>query len=78
MDTEEPKKYIVFEIQTNADGAVGNLVTAYDERPQAESAFHSVLAAAAISALPCHAAVLMTNEGEILECKAYKREEGGE
>lgn len=78
MDTEEPKKFIVFEIQTNQDGAVGNLVTAYDERPQAESAYHGVLAAAAISALPCHACVLMTNEGEILECKAYKREEEGE
>ena len=65
-------KYIVIEMQTNADGTVGNLVSAYDERNAAESAYHSVLASAAISSLPCHAAVLMTNEGFQLMSQCYK------
>lgn len=64
-------KYIVVEIQTNPNGAVGNLVSAYDSLNQAESAFHSVLAAAAISSLPEHAAVLMTSRGQLLNTKCY-------
>lgn len=66
--------YVVLEIQTNADGTVGNLVTAYEARSSAESAFHSVLAAAAISALPTHAAVLMTNEGSVIDSRCYTHE----
>lgn len=65
-------KYIVIEIQTNADGTVGNLVTAHDTRNAAESAYHSVLAAAAISALPYHAAVLLTSTGSLLDTRCYE------
>ena len=65
------EKYIVLEIQTNANGTVGNLVTAYDDRNAAESAYHSVLAAAALSDLPVHACVLMTNSGYIINAERY-------
>lgn len=68
--------YVVLEIQTSADGTVGNLVSAYDTRGAAESAFHSILAAAAISALPTHAAVLMTNEGSVIDSRCYTHEMG--
>lgn len=68
MDT----KYIVVEIQTNADGTVGNLVSAYDTRNAAESAFHGILASAAISALPMHAAVLLTSSGSLLDTRCYE------
>lgn len=64
-------KYLVIEIQTNSDGSVGNLVYAYDDRNQAESKYHTVLASAAISALPAHAAVLLTSDGRQLEYKCY-------
>ena len=64
-------KYLVVEIQTMADGTVANLVNVCDTRMQAESTFHSVLAAAAISALPCHAAVMLTSEGAILADQHY-------
>lgn len=69
------EKYILLECQTNADGSVGNLVSAYDDRNQAESAYHSVLAAAAISSLPIHMAAIMTNEGYVLESRNYKHEQ---
>ena len=66
--------YVVLEIQTNSNGTVGNLVTAYDNRSAAESAFHSILASAAVSALPAHAAVLMTNEGSVIDSRCYTHE----
>lgn len=66
--------YIVIELQTMADGAVANLVTQHASEAEAQSKYHSVLAAAAISDLPCHAAVLMANSGVTLENRYYERE----
>ena len=54
-----------------ADGTVASIVTVCDTRMQAESTFHSILAAAAISELPCHAAVMITSEGLILNDQHY-------
>lgn len=68
------KKYIVIELQTSADGTVGNIVTAHDTQSQAESKWHTVLAAAAISQLPAHACVLMDNEGMPLDYRCYYHE----
>lgn len=68
--------YIVVEIQTNADGTVGNIVHAYAAKNEAYSRYHSVLASAAISALPRHAAVLLENTGTPLEFRCF--EHGGE
>ena len=65
-------KYVLIELQTNLDGTVGNLVSTYDDLDHAQSAYHSVLSAAAISTLPCHAAVLVTNEGQVVERRGYK------
>lgn len=64
-------KYIVIEIQTSQDGAVGNIVNSYDSRNQAEQQFHTILAAAAVSQLAIHTAVLMTNSGETLSMGVY-------
>ena len=36
-------KYIVVEMQKNADGVVSNLVTAHDSLAEAESKFYSIL-----------------------------------
>lgn len=68
-------KYIVVEIQTNSDGTIGTLITQNDNLNEAQSTYYSILAAAALSALPVHAAVLMTNEGITLEFKAFVRNE---
>lgn len=74
-------KYVVIEIQTYTDGSVGNLVTAHDDRLQAESAYHGVLSAAAVSQLPCHAAAIMQSDGTLIDSYSYEHEvetEGGE
>lgn len=65
-------KYIVLEIQTYLSGEVGTLITQHTNRNEAESKYHSVLSAAAISGLPKHAAVLMTNDGFFIESKSYE------
>ena len=70
--------YIVIELQTNAEGVVGSLVYKYDSRDEAESKFHSILAAAAISALPVHAAVMLTNAGTMVQSEFYRHGEAAE
>lgn len=68
-------KYLIIELQTNTDGTVGTIITQKDTLNEAQSTYYSILAAAALSALPVHAAVLMTNEGITLEFKAFVRGE---
>lgn len=70
-------QYYVLEIQKYQDGSFGHLVhVAYDEdadkaRLKGESKYHEVLAAAAISQLPQHAAILMSSGGEPIDHKCY-------
>lgn len=63
--------YIVIELQTAANGAVGNFLFTYTDRYEAEAKYHLILAAAATSSVPVHTAVIMTNEGQLLERKSY-------
>ena len=65
------KTYIVLEIQTNNDGTVGTLIDTYDNRGSAESKYHLILSAAAVSQIPQHSCVLMTDDGFLLESKSY-------
>ena len=67
-------KYIVMEIQTAFDGAVGNIVTAYDTRADAEVAYYYILAAAVKSNLMMHTAMLFTNDGNVIMAKNYVHE----
>ena len=64
--------YIVIELQTNADGAVSNLVTAFDTLAEAESRYHSILASAAISQIPVHSAIIVSAEGFPVQHQCYK------
>ena len=64
--------YIVMEIQTNANGTIGTLINTYEDKLQAESKYHAVLTAAAVSALPVHACVVLTEKGEMQLNKAYE------
>lgn len=66
-------KYLVVEIQKFDTGAMSTPAWAYDELNAAQSKYHSVLAGAALSKLPCHAAVLMNETGFCVahECFTY-------
>ena len=63
--------YIVIEIQTNADGTVGNFIWAFQNELEAQSKYHSVLSAAAVSSLPVHAAVILRNDGMLINGQSY-------
>lgn len=67
--------YLVIEIQTDANDTVSTLVTQHTTLNEAESKYHTVLAAAAISSVPYHAAVLMQNFGNVLMSHYYSHVE---
>ena len=71
-------KYLVIEIQTNADGKIGILTFFFDDCNEAESKYHSVLAAAAISALPMHTCDLIQADGILLARQCYVHEQAAE
>lgn len=66
--------WLVIEIQTSSDGTVATITTQHATRNEAESKYHTVLAAAAISEIPAHAAVLMYHLGNVLAAQHYTHE----
>ena len=67
--------YIVVEIQTNADNTVGNFVWSFATENEAQAKYHTVLASAAVSALPVHSCVILRNDGLQMAGQAYKHGE---
>lgn len=70
--------YYILEIQGLADGGYAHLITAAPTRLQAESEYHRILAAAAVSPLPLHSAALLAADGALLmrACYVHSGEEG--
>lgn len=70
--------FIVIELQTNGE-QTANIVNAYTSRPEAEARYHSILAAAALSNVQIHSAVLMDHRGftYLTECYDRSNEAGG-
>lgn len=65
--------YIVIEIQTSTQ--VATIVNSYSDRNTAEQKYHQILSAAAVSAVPKHAAVMLTEEGTRLKSECYIHEQ---
>lgn len=71
-------QFYIIEIQKHEDGEYGHIVHfAYDEdkeqaRRKAESKYHEVLAAAAVSGLPSHSACLIASDGFPIMHQCYK------
>ena len=70
-------QYYIIEIQRYSNGEYGHLVHfAYDTdvtmaRMKAESKYHEVLAAAAVSELPSHSATLLASDGKEVMHQCY-------
>ena len=64
--------YIVIELQKNAQGTVSNIVTDHQNLAEAESKYHAILANAAISAVPMHSAVILSEDGFPVKHQCYK------
>ena len=78
---EAPTIYIVSDMRTVPDSATGGYAcitntTQHQSRNGAEERYHTALAAAARDTqYPLMSAVMMTNEGFVLESKCYRHEE---
>lgn len=64
---------IVIEIQ--AGETVSTIVNSYDDRDEAESRYHTILAAAAVSSVPNHSAVMLTTTGQFIKSETYSHSE---
>jgi len=64
-------KYVVVELQDTGT-QVANIVTAFNSVYQAEEKYHNVLAAAAVSNVPCHSAIMLNSEGQYIKSEVYK------
>ena len=70
-------QFYIIELQQYTTGEWGHIVHfAYDEDPEkarlkAESKYHEVLAAAAISELPSHSATLLGSDGRAIMNQRY-------
>lgn len=65
--------YIVIEIQTS--NTVATIVNSYSDRNTAEQKYHQILSAAAVSTVPKHGAVMLTDEGVRLKGECYIHEQ---
>ena len=61
--------YIVLEIQSS--DIVSTIVNSYADRNQAESKYHQILTAAALSDVPKHSAVLLADNGVCIKNESY-------
>ena len=64
--------YYIFEIQKQLDGTCAHLLTTAETENEAKSKFHQVMAAAAISSVPIHTAVVLTDEGVPIMRETYR------
>lgn len=64
--------YIVLEIQTS--DTVGILTYSYATEREALGKFHAILAAAAASSIPCHTAMIITEDGRLMRTECIKHE----
>ena len=73
-------QYYIIEIQQNQNGEFSHLVHwAYDAdatmaRLKAESTYHTILAAAAVSDLLSHSATLIASDGRVVMNQCYRHE----
>lgn len=63
--------YIILEMQTNNGTTAIVPPASYTDRNQAESAFHSALAVAAVSSVEEHAVVMVTGDGHLIRNECY-------
>lgn len=68
--------FVVMEIQSDNQTAT-TLINSYTNRNEAESKFHQILGAAAVSSVPTHTAVLLTDTGRELKNETYSHEMEG-
>lgn len=67
------KFWTVLEIQRDNRGIIGAIAQANDREAEAQSSYFSICAAAALSAVPYHAALLINDSGDIEMMRIFDR-----
>lgn len=70
--------FYIIEIQKNAEGQYAHLVYTAESQNQAESIYYDKLHFAAVSTLPLHSVVLITESGDHHMSKAYRHGESND
>ena len=68
------KGYLVVELQKLADGSLAQICTAFTDRNTAEQKYHEVLSYGAVSSIPVHTAVILSEEGNLIKKESYRHE----
>lgn len=63
--------YLVIEMQTNAATGIATITTQKNTLPEAESLWHTILAAAAVSSVEIHSASVLNESGKQILHQAY-------
>ena len=72
-------KYLVLEIQTSANGAIGiPPIASFDTLRDAQARYYAILSAAAQSNLPLHSAAIMDNTGKLIERQSFETMDEGD
>lgn len=66
--------YVAIEQKEKSDGTYEVSTFKKDTRDEAEKAYHSILASAAVSEHPVHSATILNPEGKLLKSECYKHE----
>lgn len=64
--------YLVMEIQ--ASDTIATIINSYSDRSLAEQQYHTILAAAAVSNVKTHSAILMKEDGVLLDYQTYRHD----
>ena len=70
-------KYIVIEIQKFENGTIAvPPIATFDSFFEAVSRYHTIMATAAISDVPVHSAVILTDTGQEIKMDSYNKADG--
>lgn len=64
--------FVVLEIQVNQDNTIATIATPFTTQNEAESKYHDILHYAAISTLPRHSAIVLTDKAIPIMYQTYE------
>lgn len=66
--------FIVIEMQTN-NGEVGTIINKFDDINKAYQKYYQILSAAAVSSVPTHTAIILTERGDVVRVEHFEHNE---
>ena len=64
--------FVVLELQRSGESSLATLTDTFVDQDMAEQKYHTILAAAAVSQIGLHSAVMLTEDGRVLKSESYR------